>query len=46
MNNPVAQDIYVLLSYSDDPDAITPHDALAVELTTWISVIADVNWEH
>ena len=46
VNNPVAQDIYVFFSYSDDPNSIIPHDTLAVELATWTRVIADANREH
>ena len=44
--NPAAGDIYVFFSYSDNPHCATPCDTLAVELTAWTRVLADVNREH
>ena len=45
-NNIVSRDMYVMFSYSDDPDSITPHGTLAVELPTWLPVIEDINREY
>ena len=42
----VSRDIYVMFSYSDDLDSITPHDTPAVELPTWLAVIEDINREY
>ena len=44
--NIVSRDIYVIFWYSDDPEAITPHGTLAVELPTWLSVLKDINREY
>ena len=44
--NIASRDIYVMFSYSDNPDSITPHGTLAVELTTWLRAIDDINREY
>ena len=34
---------YVFFSYSQGPLSVTPHGTLAVELTAWLRVLADIN---